>query len=183
MNKIKSLLIGVALLAATVTHAQTPPVPTEPPPPSQLQSFLDHALQASNITAVAYGTYFNNNHAFGGGVMALYNIGDYVSAGIGSDYAGEWRMFSGTVTAHYHFAVTPKLSLTLYGLAAAGTSVGGAGSDNGSLATGEGGGFHWTYQFNDQWSAGLGAGYIQRQNCGAFSGGSEMMTLSVGLKF
>jgi hypothetical protein len=175
MNKSKSILIGVALFAATVSYAQTNS--------DVSQTFIDHALQSSNITGAVYGTYFNQNHAFGGGVMALYNINDYISAGLGSDYAGEWRMFSGTVTVHYHFVVTPKLSLTLYGLAAAGTSIGGAGSDNGALATGEGGGFHWNYQLSDKWSAGLGAGYVQRQSCGDFSGGSEMGTLSIGFKF
>lgn len=156
---------------------------TNTPPQTGLDVFLEHALQSSNITGVVYGTYFNNNHAYGGGLMALYNIGDYVSAGLGSDYAGEWRLFSGTVTAHYSFNVTSKLSLTTYGLVAAGTSVGGAGTDNGTLATGEGGGVHFNYHFNDAWSAGLGFGYVQRQNCGDFSGGSEMLTASLGWHF
>ena len=177
MRKLISI-IGVAALLATGASAQTNIDHT-----TDAQTFIDRALQSSNITAVAYGTYFNNNHAFGGGVMALYNIGDYVSAGLGSDYAGEWRMFSGTITAHYHFDLTPKISLTLYGLAAAGTSVGGAGDANGSLATGEGGGCHFTYAFTDAWGAGLGFGYVQRQNCGDYSGGSEMITATLKLKF
>lgn len=170
-----SIVLGVASIA-TITRADTNN-------PAGLQTFLDSATSASNYTAVVYASHFDSNNKFGGGVMLLYNIGDYVSAGLGSDYAGEWRMFSGTVNVHKTWNLNSKLSLDTYGIVAAGTSVGGAGTSNGSLATGEGGGAHFNYRINDKWSAGLGGGYIQRQGCGEFSGGSEIVTVSVGFKF
>jgi hypothetical protein len=142
---------------------------------------MDHVLSASNYTAAIYGTYFNDNHQYGGGFMFMYNINDYISAGLGSDYAGQWRMFSGTVNVHCTKPINDKLSFTGYGIVAAGTSVGGAGSDNGSLATGEGGGIYGSYKFSDTFSLHLGGGYIQRQNCGTYSGGSEMVTLAFNL--
>lgn len=163
--------------------AQIPPAPANTNAVTDASQFLNELKSATNYTLVPYGTYFNSNHKLGGGAMLLYNFNGYVGAGLGTDWAGEWRSFSGTVNAHYTLDVTTNFSATLYGVAAAGSSIGGAGTDNGSLATGEGGGFNLNYQFTPKLNAGAGLGYITRQNCGDFSGGSEMVTVTLGWKF
>ncbi len=174
MKKLISLIaILISLVSAKAADTNAAPV----------SNSLWDGLSITNIEAVVYGTHFDNNAKWGGGGLLLYKFNGYVSAGLGTDWAGQWRMFNGTLTLHKSWNLTPKLSVTTYGLAAAGTSIGGAATDNGTLASGEGGGAHFNYQINNKWNAGIGGGYVLRQNCGDYSGGSEMVTFSVKYAF
>lgn len=167
------LTIGLAVSLVSVTKAQTNSS-------SGFNSLLDHA---TNITGVAYGSYFLNNHRVGGGMLALYKLNNTFSIGAGADWAGMWRSVSGDVTINHTWMLNSKLSLDTYGIVAALTSLGGAGSDNGTFATAEGGGAQLRYQFSNSLNIGIGSAYIQRQNCGDFSNGSILGVASINLSF
>ena len=183
MQKIKIGLAALLLAGGFTASAQTNS-------PSPFRLALASLGTVSNYDAIPYGTYFNNNSKIGGGLFVLYKWNDLggakglgAGAGMGMDWAGEWRLFDGTVDVNYKYALTPKLDAMIYGLVAAGSSVSGAETANGGLATGEGGGGEINYQFNDKFNAGLGVGYVMRQGCGEYSGGSEMLTLKLHYQF
>ncbi len=179
---VSLLVFGTVALFATVGNAQTNSITPSPTSivKDTLQTILDHR---TNVEVAVYGDYFLNNHKVGAGFLALYRLNSVLAVGAGADWAGEWRSISGNVSVNHTFALSGKLSLNTYAIAGALTSLGGAGGDNGLLATVEGGGAQFHYQVNDRWNIGLGSAYLQRQNCGSYSGGSIAGVFTINLGF
>jgi hypothetical protein len=127
---------------------------------------------ATNYTAVGYMTHFDNNNRQGGGAMLLYNFNGFTGAGVGADWAGQWRLFTANLNVHYTYHLNDNWSITGYGIAAIGATS-RAGGDTGSEASGYGAGAYLSHKGK----YGIGGNYITRQNCGNFSGGSEAITI------
>lgn len=134
---------------------------------------LTEFQHASNYTAVAYVDHFDQNNREGGGAMVLYNFNGYTGAGIGADWAGQWRLFTANINVHYTYKLSENWSATGYAIAAIGATSSSAGGDTGAVASGEGAGAYISYKGK----YGFGGNYITRQNCGNFSGGSEAATV------
>ncbi len=145
-------------------------------------SFISSA--PTNIAVVPYATYAPDAPTkFGGGVMALYNLSQYVGAGVGLDYLGNFTLVAADVEFQLPTHPLSPLGLTNFlftpfTLGGVGTPIGGAGGDNGGLSTAVvvGGAFDpWTL-FNAKspdilgGKIAVGGAYGQRFNAGDYSG-------------
>lgn len=128
---------------------------------------------ATNWSPTVYATHFDNNNALGGGLLVIYNFNDYVGAGLGADWAGNWRVFGGDLQIKKSFIIWNHI-VTPFAIAGVQSPVGGAGQDNGGLATVVGGGADIQI-WNKLHIAG---GWLNRTSCGTYSGGSEFISAS-----
>jgi hypothetical protein len=70
-------------------------------------------FQATNYAIEPYLTYAPKNAAgdnFGAGVLAVYNLNDYVGAGLGVDYLGQFSLVSGNATLKVPIHVGDKVN-------------------------------------------------------------------------
>lgn len=168
------LAIVIAAIFATIqTNGQTTNAPS---------------VNSDKISLVLYGDHFDNKDAYGGGGMLLYNFigsptnGFGAAAGIGMDWAGQWYSIAGTLAGHYTVNLSPRNTITFYTFGGTGTSLSGADGDNRDFETIEGSGFHYSHRFTKSMEAGIGSGYVRRQNAGDYSGGAEIITGSITYK-
>jgi len=108
----KTILIGAAALLTAVStlNAQTNTnvvVATNPSVTTQLYSSLKSSglLESTNYAIEPYFTYApklaNGKSYVGGGVLAVYNLNNYVGAGLGLDYLGQFSLISGNLSLKY----------------------------------------------------------------------------------
>lgn len=139
---MKKLLALLAVCFALTGYSQT----------TTSQSILDTfkpVLSATNIEVVPYLTYAPSAPTkYGGGVLAIYNLNNYVGAGAGVDWLGHFSLFSGNVTLKYDIvpfknsssAYLQGITITPFAIGGLATAIGGAGDNNGGISTIEGGG-------------------------------------------
>lgn len=190
-NKL-SLIIGIACLAM-VTHAQTTyttnssgqvfvttPIPTNSAPGGGLlleaKAILVSLENATNYAVVSYLSYGLNNHKVGGGVLALYNFNNYIGAGVGADYLGQFSLVSANVQlklplkplAFTKWAWAQDLVMTPFAFSGLGTPFSGTGGSG--IATHIGAGDY--FQFGHLWGGrfNIGGAYIDREGAGKYSG-------------
>ena len=140
--------LGCLLLVAASSFLSVASAQTNPPPDqssvlggvSQIGKAIVNAAP-TNFVVAPYATYAPDAPTkVGGGVLALWNFNEYVGAGMGLDYLGQFWMPSASVQLRLpvkplafmgwtNFTATP---FTLAGIA---TPLGGAGSDNRNVAS------------------------------------------------
>jgi hypothetical protein len=199
VRRFRSTFCLLALLALpSIAFAQdAPPAPPDqetnmPPIPLNLTwaQALEQAASSfitaapTNIAVVPYATYAPDAPTkFGGGVMALYNLSQYLGAGVGLDYLGSFTLVAADVELQLPTHPLSPLGLTNFlftpfTLGGVGTPIGGAGSANGGLSTAVvvGGAFDpWTL-FNAKspdilgGKIAVGGAYGNRFNAGDYSG-------------
>lgn len=178
--KMKLTFFTAALVALMTfqTFGQTN-APASPPDFS--------GVVTSNLNLVIYGERFEGNGKLGGGGMLLYDVyksdvGFSAAAGVGMDWAGSWHSLAGNVAGEYEYQVTSNLDAIAYGFTGIGTSLSGAGGGNGNFESVEGLGLHLVYAVTENIDLGAGAGYVERQGAGDYSGGAELLTASASYK-
>jgi hypothetical protein len=176
------LIVWCAILfLALGAKAQT--VSNTTPAPSWVQALwteVSPLTTASNYSFSAYGTYAPDIKAkikFGGGLLAVFNVNDYVGVGVGGDYLRRFTLLSANATLKYpihplsflhnsfgtNFAVVP-FELIGGGASLSGASPGGIGvmiQDTGAY-----------FQFGHLWGGqfAVGGAYGQWMNAGDYSG-------------
>ncbi|MGN6642067.1 MAG: hypothetical protein ACTHKU_03610, partial [Verrucomicrobiota bacterium] len=138
------LIASVCLLSVAVCPAQTnAPDPAPDPAPestSLLKDFIAGAASATNWTVAPYATYAPNAPTkLGGGVLAIYELNQYLGAAIGVDWLGQLYMPSGNVQLKLPLKVA-GFQVTPFALGGIAIPLGGARSDNRNAAVIAGGG-------------------------------------------
>lgn len=176
-------IIMLLLLAMSIkAHSQTvtnPPPATNSSTLSVLWDSLSQSglLKATNYAFEPYATYAPGaakGSKIGGGLFAAYNINDYVGAGLGLDYLGQFSIVSANCQLKYptHPLATlggffTNIVVTPFVLAGVGKGLSGTG--NSAIVVSDVGGYigfgHlWGGQFN------AGAAWGRWDNAGDFSG-------------
>lgn len=171
---MKKLTLSIsAMLMIATSQAQT-----NTSTASQSWSLFKPLLAATNWTVAPYATYAPKAPTkIGGGVLAIYNVNNYVGAGVGVDWLGKFNLFSGNVEIKVpihplsfmnsqwakDFVAAP---IVLAGLA---TPLGGAKQDNGGLTTIIGTGL--SFSITKAWGGQINAGavYADWGNAGPYS--------------
>lgn len=95
----------------------------------------------TNYAIAPYATYAPSApKKLGGGLLAIYNVNQYLGAGVGIDWLGQFNLFSGNIQlrlpmhplANYGW---PSLETTPFVMLGLGTPISGAGNNNGGLST------------------------------------------------
>lgn len=97
INVIPAPITNVVVVVQTNGVAPTPPAP-----PITAQSFLSTAWSdfkgATNYAIAPYATYAPKAPTkIGGGILGIYNVNNYVGAGLGLDWLGGFSMVSGNI--------------------------------------------------------------------------------------
>ena len=164
-------VIGAVLLLAVTTHAQTNTT-TGTSFLSQLWSDLG---SATNFAVVPYGSYGLNNHKVGGGALALYNFNNYVGAGIGADYMGQFSLVTANIelklpTHPLSFVGWTNFTATPFVYSGIGTPMSGAGTANGGISTHLGAGANVDLLKALGGEISVGGAYVARTGAGDYSG-------------
>jgi len=130
----------------------------------------------TNYAGAIYGTYAPKAPTkIGGGILVLYNLNNYVAAGIGGDWLGSFNLVSGNIQLRlpthplsFMGGNWATLEATPFVLGGIGSPFGGAGSANGGISTIEDAGFnvgigHFVGGVFD-----VGAAYGKWQGAGAY---------------
>lgn len=166
---MKKLLTTLFIVAATfLASAQTPP----PTPSGVLGQVWSDLSTATNIAVVPYAAYGLNNHKLGGGVLGLYNFNNYVGAGIGVDYVGEFSMVSANIELKLPMRPLAPFGLTNFVatpfvFSGLGTPFSGSSGSGVSTHLGAGANFDVTKLWGGQLS--VGAAYVTRSGAGLYS--------------
>ena len=91
---------------------------------------------ASNIVIAPFGMTLTSgakSGTWGGGVLALYNLNNYIGTGVGIYYLGQWFDFNGTVQLQLPIVFSSNIVLTPFIAGGIGTSFAGAGNANGDI--------------------------------------------------
>jgi len=170
----KTILLLAVSLSLTGYSADT----NTPPTTGGILQDVKGSL--GNITNYAFAPYLTYAPKaptkYGGGILALYNVNNYVGAGVGVDWLGHFNLASGNVTlkvpthpiAFLHWGWNPSFTPNV--LAGVGVPFGGAKQSNGGVSgiAGVGGNldlFDWK-GFN----LGAGAELINWSSADAYSG-------------
>jgi hypothetical protein len=146
ITRAKTVLAAVALAMCGITaQAQTVTntvyVTNTLAATTALNTLWNDVKGATNYAIAPYATYAPSAPTkFGGGLLAIYNVNQYMGAGVGGDWLGNFTMFSGNIElklpthplANYGF---PNLEVTPFVLGGIGTPIAGAGGSNGGLST------------------------------------------------
>jgi len=139
-------------------------------------------LSATNYAFEPYATYAPNlKTKIGGGVLAIYNVNDYLGAGLGIDWLGQFSLVSGNATlklpinagekAKHYIPALPdfvtNVVVTPFALAGLGTPLSGAG---GNCSTIEDIGAYVQIGHLSGGKFNLGACWGQWNNAGEYSG-------------
>lgn len=147
MKNIITSLVAIAFAATVHAQDNTPPQSATPEPQvSKLDlSLFQPLLTASNWTVCPYITYAPSAPTkFGGGTLIIYNINKVVGGGVGLDWLGHFSLVSGNLTLRYPIDFTlvgHAFTVVPFGIGGLATPYGGAGNNNGGVATIEGAGF------------------------------------------
>ena len=175
--KIKTIIatVAAALALAVSSQAQTNQTTTD--------KILAMLGSATNWAVEPYATYAPKSPGakVGGGLLAVYNVSDYVGIGLGADWLGQLSLVSANVTlqAPFHAStilpagVVSGLHLTNFVispfvLGGIGTAYSGSGNFNGNVSTIEDAGAYFKFghflggQFN------VGACYGQWTGTGRY---------------
>jgi len=170
-------LILLPLLALCLTAAAQTPTNSAPPKALSFLSELAGNLgNATNWTIAPYATYAPTAPTkYGGGVLAVYNVNEYIGAGSGVDWLGEFNLISANVTLRVPTRPFTALGwsnviATPFIIAGIGTPVGGVGVNNGSVSTIEGAGLSLDVGKIKGWNFGLGYAYDNWTGVGDFGG-------------
>lgn len=201
--KLKKLLaaIVVAVLATASSQAQT-----QTNNDSNTLTKLGQGIAAlgtsTNWGWVAYGTLGRNkdkqgHQAYGGGVLGLYSLNNFISLGggidditglsgkgqvtiVSADIQAQLPMHPFTIFSTNGFA--QNFTLTPYLYTGTGTPFGA--TINQSVVVHEGEGVNLDLvSFGNDWTVGLGYALIQRQNAGSYSGGYQDITIALHHSF
>ena len=175
MNKLQKLIVGIALLTGITAFGQTnSPTDTNSSTTISLDTFKP-LITASNWIVVPYATYAPDAPTkIGGGVLALYNVNQFVGGGVGVDWLGHFSLVSGNLSLKYPINVNlfgKSYTLSPFALGGVATATGGAGSNNGGISTIEGAGVAADKLFT-LWGGqvGLGVAMINWTGAGDYSG-------------
>jgi hypothetical protein len=137
-------------------------------------NIYDNLLNASNIAVAPFGlalTSGDKKGTWGAGILALYNVNNFVGVGIGMYYLGDWYEFNGSVQLQYPMPMTTNLVLTPFVVAGIGTSLSGANSNNGSVdVVSQIGANIDVVNIGKGWELGFGAFFGNITGAGAYSG-------------
>jgi len=136
-------------------------------------------LDATNYAFEPYMTYAPKAPTkVGGGILAIYNLNNYVGAGFGVDYLGQFSLVSGNLSLKYPIALGQQLFPTnsyLYSLKVVpfvlgglGTPLGGTGGSGISTIADAGAYFQFGELYGGKFN--VGACYGQWTGAGAYSG-------------
>jgi hypothetical protein len=190
-NQIRSFLLiaalGVAVLAfAPPTRASVtndPPVAATTNAPSLTAGLqeIGAALLSAHLTSISnysIDPYFTYAPAaptkYGGGVLGIYNVNDYVGVGLGVDWLGSFSLVSGNATlklpthplAWTGNATLASLQMTPFVLGGVGTPLGGAGATAATISD-VGDAFEFGHVFGGTFN--VGAAWGTWSNAGAYS--------------
>lgn len=173
-------LLGLAVNAQTTSSNTPPPLATSPAGGLlSVGELVFHDLQsATNIAVAPYLTYGLDNHKVGGGILALYNFNDFIGAGIGADYLGEFSLISGNLQlklplrplAFTGWPWATNLVTTPFAWTGIGTPMSGAGGNNGGISTHIGGGLNVDVAKLWGGEISIGGAIIDRTGAGSYSG-------------
>lgn len=178
MKKSQSLIL-IAFLVSAAFCAKAQTNTNSIPWYSGLQAIGNDVINATNVAVAPYASVLvtgAEKGKVGGGLLALYDINNYVGAGVGVDYLGQWSEFSGNIQIKLpiqplttfgltNFTVTPFI------LAGIGTPIAGAGTANGGISAITSAGVNLDiYKFSDGWTISAGAAYGTRTGAGNYSG-------------
>ena len=150
-----------------------------------LLSLLAASGQTNNITlppknahfvsALAYGTYIEEAKKWGGGVLGIYNFNTNVGAVFGLDYVDQFMAVNGGIALQLPLYPLQSLGytnfmLTPYVMTAAGTSVSGAGDQNGNVQSIYSAGAKLDLFSVKGHSVYAGGGYGTRTGAGSYAG-------------
>ena len=189
MNKFRSTILLGALLACAPVFAQTNAATataqspdTNAVAPGGLlatgELILKDLQSATNYAVAPYLSYGLNNHKFGGGVLALYNFNNFIGAGIGADYLGQFSLVSGNVElklplrplAFTGWSFATNIVTTPFIYTGLGTPMSGAGGNNGGISTHIGGGLNMDVAKLWGGEISLGGALITRSGAGDYNG-------------
>lgn len=170
---VYAVAVASVLALAAVARAQT-----NPPPSRNILSDLAADLGGvTNWIVAPYATYAPDAPTkFGGGILALYNFNNYIGAGPGIDWLGEFNLVSANVslgvTTHPLSGLLGWTNFTVRPFVGGGlaTAISGAGKANGQVSTVEFAGAS-THLFT--WKKidfGVGAAYSIWTSAGPYSG-------------
>lgn len=123
---------AVTFLAALTIQAQTN------------QTVFDKVINdfggLTNYAIEPYATYAPNAPTkYGGGVLGIYNVNNYVGLGLGLDWLGNFNLVSGNVQLSLPFhplpSTFPSLVISPFILGGIATAYSGAGKFNGNAST------------------------------------------------
>ena len=158
---------------------------------SGLEAVGKDVLNASNVCVAPYGTLMTSGASkgkVGGGIIAFYDLNNYVAAGAGVDYMGQFEMVSGNLQLKLpihplsslgwtNFVVVPNV------IAGLGTPLGGAGTANSSLTSITLAGASCNFATWDNWNIGGGIDYGARSGAGKYSGNEVSVALTFSKGF
>lgn len=154
---MKKILFLSLMLSAFVLRAQT--------------NSLSLSSAVSNIVVAPYFTHTEHGD-WGGGVLLVYNINDYVGIVAGLDDVNRLQLLSGGIELRKSFLVAGKV-VTPFAIAAMGTPMSGAGNDNNGLSTVTAAGVNVDLLNYKGWTFGIGGAFANWTNAGKESGQAE----------
>ena len=179
-HRCASLIVAIllALLSPVAARAQTDTnLPTVGGGLKQVWDAisLSGIGSATNYAVIPYGSYGLNNHKIGGGLLALYNVNNYLGAGLGVDYLGGFSLVSGNVelklpTRPFSRFGWTNLVVIPFIYTGIGTPMSGAGTANGGISTHTGAGAEIDLASFLGGKFGIGGAYITRTGAGSYSG-------------
>lgn len=148
--------------------------------PGAIEAGIENSglLNATNYSFELYGTYAPSlpKH-LGAGILAVYNVNDFVGVGIGADELGRFNMLSANATLQLpiypltfiHTSFTSNFAIVPFQLMGAAVPLSGASGSNGGILTEDTGAY---FKFGELWGGQFdtGAAYGQWANAGAYSG-------------
>jgi hypothetical protein len=190
---ITTTIIGMAIAISAVAQTSTlAPIDSSPTNVtgqttvsivSELVSGVKSSglLEATNYAFEPYATYAPKapkGDRVGGGALAIYNLNNYLGAGIGLDYLGHFSLVSGNVSVKYPISVGEQLfskdaylhslKFVPFVLGGIGTAMGGTGGS--SISTIEDAGAYFQFGKLAGGKFNIGACYGQWTGAGAYSG-------------
>ena len=167
-------------VAPTAAAPLSAPVPYTPTTVDQILSMIG---SPTNYAVEVYGTYAPKApQHYGGGVLAVYNVNQYVGMGLGLDWLGNFSLVSGNVQLQAPFhplpGTFPSLVISPFLLGGLATAYTGAGNFNGGAATVEDiGGYirfgqaaGWHFNTGICWGQWTGVGPYDVKRYHAFAG-------------
>lgn len=165
---MKKVLVSIALAIGCTTMGYS----QETNKQSVFQSFIENSLTASNWTVHPYISITKDApEEIGYGFFAIYNFNNLVGVGLGLDAHGpDLTMPSGNVSIKYVIS-RGKLKFAPYAIGGLAFPLGGTSEENGpSVVLFAGAGSSITYQFTDNFRAGLAYTSVYRENAGDYTG-------------
>lgn len=166
-NRMKNFLatLAVGLLALTGYSQTVQPVSlnTNTSPPTLSGPLIDvmgALATATNWVVAPFGTYSEADSKYGGGIAAVYNITEAVGSMFRFDYLDRnFNMVSASMELQQPIVIAGKLKVTTFAFSGIATTVGGAGTENGTVQGVFGAGMDFKPVSSKHWSAAFSAEY------------------------